>query len=81
MEKLTSPLIDLSSLHRNHTILDRRHGVLKFPFFSMQFGTADHEYTNVMETCCTQEDITIPPKVRLVVTIDSQLYLDTAVTG
>ena len=69
MEKLTSPLIDLSSLQRIHNILDRGHGVLNFPFFSMQFGTADHEYTNVMETGCTQEDITIPPNVRLVVTI------------
>ena len=50
MEKLTSPLIGLSFLQRNNTILDMRQGVLNFPFFSMQLKTADHKYTNVMET-------------------------------
>ena len=34
-EKLTSPLIGLSFLQRDKTILDMRQGVLKFPFFSM----------------------------------------------
>ena len=33
MEKLTSPLIGLSFLQRNNTILDMRQGVLNFPFF------------------------------------------------
>ena len=32
MEKLTSPLIGLSFLQRNNTILDMRQGVLNFPF-------------------------------------------------
>ena len=50
MEKLASPLIGLSFLQRNNTILDMRQGVLTFSFFSMQLKTADHKYTNVMGT-------------------------------
>ena len=33
MEKLTSPLIGLSFLQRNNTILDMRQGILNFPSF------------------------------------------------
>ena len=81
MEKLTSPLIGLSFLQRNSTILDMRQGVLNFPFFSMQLKTADHKYTNVIEPICTQEDITIPPNDRHLATLTSQMYDDTTVTG
>ena len=80
MEKLTSPLIGLSFLQRNNIILDMRQGVLNFPFFSMQLKTADHNYTNVMEPICTQEDITIPPNDGQIVTLASQMYDDTTVT-
>ena len=58
-----------------------RQGVLNFPFFSMQLKTADHKYTNVMETICAREDITIPPNDRHMVSMFSQLYDDTNVTG
>ena len=81
MEKLTSPLIGLSFLQRNNTILDMRQGVLNFPFFSMQLKTADHKYTNVMEPICAREDITIPPNDRHMVSMSSQLYDDTNVIG
>ena len=81
MEKLTSPLIGLSFLQRNNTILDMRQGVLNFPFFSMELKTADHKYTNVMEPICTQEDITIPPNDRQIFLLTSQMYDDTTVTG
>ena len=47
----------------------------------MQLKTEDHKYTNVMEPICTREDITIPPNDTLLVTLFSQLYVDTAVTG
>ena len=80
MEKLTSPLIGLSFLQRNNTILDMRQGVLNFPFFSMQLNTADHKYTNVMEPICIREDVTIPPNDRHLVPLASQLYEDTTVT-
>ena len=81
MEKLTSPLIGLSFLQRNNTILDMRQGVLNFPFFSMQLKTADHKYINVMEPICTREDVPIPPNDRHSVQLASQLYEDTTVTG
>ena len=81
MEKLTSPLIGLSFLQRNNTILDMRQGVLNFPFFSMQLKTADHKYTNVMEPICIREEVTIPPNDRHSVLMASQLYEDTTVTG
>ena len=81
MEKLTSPLIGLMFSQRNNTILNMRQGVLNFPFFSMQLKTADHKYTNVMEPICTQEDITIPPNDRQIITLTSQMYDDTTVTG
>ena len=81
MEKLTSPLIGLSFLQRNNTILDMRQGVLNFPFFSMQLKTADHKYTNVMEPICIREDVTIPPNDGHSVQLASQLYEDTTVTG
>ena len=59
MEKLTSPLIGLSFLQRNNTILEMRQRVLNFPFFSRQLKTADHKHTNVMEPICIREDVTI----------------------
>ena len=81
MEKLTRPLIGLSFLQRKNTILDMRQGVLNFPFCSMQLTTADHKYTNVMEPICARKDITIPPIDRHMVSMSSQLYDDTNVTG
>ena len=48
LEKLTSPLVGLSFLQRNNTILDMRQGILNFPLFSMQLKTVDDKYTNFM---------------------------------
>ena len=42
MENLTAPIIGIMFLHRNHTVLEMRQGILNFPFFSMQLKTADH---------------------------------------
>ena len=81
IEKLTSPLIGLSFLQRNNTILDMRQGVLIFPFFSMQLKTADHKYTSVMEPITTRDAITIPPNDRHMVSMHSQMYEDSNVTG
>ena len=60
MEKVTSPLIGVSFLQRNNTILDTRQGILNFPFFSLQLKTEDHKYTNVLEPICIQAKMTIP---------------------
>ena len=81
MEKLTSPVIGLSFLQRNNTILDMRQGVLNFPFFYMQLKTADHKYTIGMEPVSIREDVIIPPNDRHVVSLHSNIYADTNVTG
>ena len=58
-----------------------RQGVLIFQFFSMQLKTADHKYTNVMEPVTIREDNIIPPNDRHVVSMYSNIYADTNVTG
>ena len=47
----------------------------------MQLKTADHKYTNVMEPITTRDDITIPPNDRHMVSMHSQMYEDSNVTG
>ena len=73
MEKLSNPLIGLMFLQRNHTVLDMRQSILSFPFFSMQLKTADHKYSNVMEPILNPEDVTIPPKNRTIISIQSRI--------
>ena len=81
MEKLSSPILGLMFLQRNHTVLDMRQGILNFPFFSMQLKTADHKYSNVMEPILNPEDVTIPPNDRTIISIRSRIYAGNAVTG
>ena len=81
MEKLSSPIIGLMFLQKNHTVLDMRQGILNFPFFSMQLKTADHKYSNVMEPTLNPEDVTIPPSDRTIISIQSRIYAENAVTG
>ena len=81
MEKLSSPIVGLMFLQRNHTVLDMRQGILNFPFFSMQLKTADHKYSNVMELILNPEDIMIPPNDRTIISIQSRSYAENAVTG
>ena len=81
MEKLSSPIIGLMFLQRNHTVLDMRQGILNFHFFSMQLKTADHNYSNVMEPILNPEDVTIPPNDRIIISIQSRIYAENAVTG
>ena len=81
MEKLSSPIIGLMFLQRNHTVLDMRQGILNFPYFSMQLKTADHKYSNVLEPIVNPEDITLPPNDHVVLPNQSQIYAENAVTG
>ena len=81
MEKLSSPIIGLMFLQRNHTVLDMRQGNLNFPYFSMQLKTVDHKYSNVMEPILNPEDVRIPPNDLAVISIQSQIYAENAVTG
>ena len=81
MEHLTGPIIGLTFLQRNHTVLDMRQGILNFPFFSMQLKTADHKYSNVLEPILNPNEITIPPNDRVLIRTNSLLYPENAVTG
>ena len=81
LEKLTRLIIDLMFLQRNHTVVDMRQGFLNFPYFSMQLKTVDHKYWNVMEPLLSPDDMTIPLNDHTVITIQSQIYAENAVTG
>ena len=81
MEKLSSPIIRLMSLQRNHTVLDMRQGILNFPFFSMQLKTAGQKYSNVMERILNPEDVMIPPNDCRINPFQSQIYAENAVPG
>ena len=81
IEKLSSPLIGLMFLQRNHTVLDMRQRILNFPYFSMQLKTADHKYSNVMKPILNSEYVTIPPKDHIVIPIQFQIYAENVVTG
>ena len=81
LENLSSPIIGMRFLQRNHTVLDMRQGKLNFPFFSMQLKTADHKYSNVMEHIVNPEDVMIPPNDSTIIPIQSQFYAENAVTG
>ena len=78
-EKLSSPIIGLMFLQRNHTVLDMRQSTLNFRYFSMHLKTADHKYSIVWEPVVNPEDVTIPPKDHT--NIKSQIYAENAVTG
>ena len=77
MEKLSSPIIGLMFLQRNHTVL----GILNFPFFLMQLKAADHKNSNVMEPILNPEVVMIPPNDRTIIPIQSQIYAENAVIG
>ena len=81
IENLTGPVIGPMFLQRNHTVLNKRQGILNFPFFSMQHKTADHRYSNVLEPILNPTEITIPPNDRVLIRTNSLLYPDNTVTG
>ena len=81
MEHLTESIIGLLFLQRNHTVLDIRHGILNFPFFSMQLKTADHKFSNVSGPILNPTEITIPPNDRVLFRTNSLLYPENVVTG
>ena len=81
MEHLTGPIIGLMFLQRHHTVLDMRHGILNFTFFSMQLKLADHKDSHVLEPILNPTEITIPPNDRVLIRTNSLLYPENIVTG
>ena len=81
MTNLTSPLIGLSFLQRNSTILDMRQGILNFPFFSMQLKNEDWTYPNVIEPTLNPVETILQPGKRTTIWVKSQIYTDNEATG
>ena len=50
MANLPNPVIGLSFLQRNGTVLDMRQGILNILSFSMQFKDATNLYPNITDT-------------------------------
>ena len=81
MENFTRPIIGLMFLQRTHIVLDMRHGILSFPFFSMQLKTADHRYSYNVEPILNPTEKTIPSNDRVLIWTNSLLYPENGVTG
>ena len=81
MTNLTSPLIGLLFLQRNSTILDMRHGILNFPFFSMQLKNEDRTHPNVLEPVLNPVETTLQPGKRTTIWVKSRTYTDNEATG
>ena len=73
MENLTVPIIGMMFLQRNHTVLDMRQGILRFPFLSMQLETTNHRYSNVLEPITNSTEVSNPPNDRVLIRTNSLL--------
>ena len=80
MTNLTSPLIGLLFLQRNGTILDMRHGILNFPFFSKQLKNDDRIYPNVFEPILNPVESIVQPGKRTRIWVKSQIYTNNEAT-
>ena len=81
MTNPTSPLIGLLSLQRNSTVLDMRHGILNFPFFSLQLKKEDRTYPTVIEPIPSPLETILQPGKRTKSWVKSQICTDSKATG
>ena len=61
MKNLTNPLIGLSFLQRNNTVLDVRQAVLNFPLFSMHLETTDQPTPDTQKPLILKSDLVLNP--------------------
>ena len=80
MTNITSPSISLPFLQRNRTILDMCHGIVNFPFFSMQCKNEDWTYPNVKESMLNPVETILQPGKRSTIWVNSQIYTDNDAT-
>ena len=78
---LTSRLSGLLFLQRNSTILDMRHGVLHFLFFSMQLKHADKTYSNSDELLLNPTDTLNQLIKQTGVYMSLEVYTENETTG
>ena len=81
MTNLTSTLIGLLFLERNSTILDKRQGILNFPFFSLQLKNEDRTYPNVIGPILNPVETILQPGRRTTIWVKLQIYTDIEATG
>ena len=61
MKNLTNPLIGLTFLQRNNTVLDVRQAVLNFPLFSMHLETTDQPTPDTQKPLILKSDLFLNP--------------------
>ena len=61
MKNLTNPLIGLTFLQRNNTVLDVRQAVLNFPLFSMHLETTDQPTPDTQKPLILKSDLYLHP--------------------
>ena len=81
MTNLTNTLIGLFFLQRNSTILDMRHGILNFPFFSMQLKNEERTYPKIIEPILNLVETILQPGKRTTIWVKSQVYTNNKATG
>ena len=81
MKKLTNPLIGLSFLQRNNTVLDTRQAVLNFPFFSMHLETTDQPTPSTQEPLILQSNLHVKPNEVIMVDMKTNRHHEHNVTG
>ena len=81
MTNLTNPLIGPLFLQRNKIILDKRQGIVKFPFLSMQLRNEDRTYPNVIEPILNPVETILQPVKRTTFWVKAQIYTDKELTG
>ena len=81
MKKLTNPLIGLSFLQRNNTVLDTRQAVLNFPFFSMHLETTDQPTPNTQESIVLESDLRLRPNEITTIDVKTSKNHEHSITG
>ena len=58
-----------------------RHGILNFPFLSMQLKNEDRTYPNVIESILNPKETILQPGKQTTTWVKSQIYTDNEATG
>ena len=80
MVNLANPLIGLSLLRRNGTLLDMGERTLKFQSVFMQFKDANNSYQKITEPLFNPHEIILQPGKQTMVCVESQIYREHEVT-
>ena len=68
MKKVTGPIIGLHFMRNNSVVIDTTHGLIHFPYLTMQVKTTSSETTTKPQPVITDEALTIPPTTTKTIT-------------